>query len=58
VVRAENLGRHYRYIESYAAKAKRAVPQACLEVFSDVEKVLGLILKGRQAEAPAQVATG
>jgi hypothetical protein len=57
-VRAENLGQHYRYIEKYAVKARKAVPQACLEVFSDVEKVLGLILKGEPAALPASVATG
>jgi len=56
--KAENLGQRYRYIEKYAVKARKAVPQACLEVFSDVEKVLGLILKGGQAAAPANVATG
>lgn len=44
--RGENLGQHYRFIEKYAAQARKAVPQACLEVFSKVEKVLGLILKG------------
>lgn len=43
--KVENLGQHYRYIEKYAGKARKAVPQACLEVFSDVEKVLGLILQ-------------
>jgi hypothetical protein len=36
---------------------KKAVPQACLEVFSDVEKVLGLILNEGQAAAPTIVAT-
>jgi antirestriction protein ArdC len=46
--RGENLGHHYQYIEKYAVKARKGVPQACLEVFSDVEKVLGLILKGGQ----------
>jgi hypothetical protein len=56
--RAENLGQHYRYIEKYAVIARKAVPQACLEVFSDVEKVLGLILKGGQAQLPANLPTG
>lgn len=43
--RGENLGQHYRYIEGYAKKAGKSAAQACLEVFSDVDKVLGLILK-------------
>lgn len=46
----ENLGQHYRYIERYAKKAGKTAAQACLEVFSDVDKVLGLILKGGQYE--------
>jgi len=53
--RAENLGQHYRYIEKYAVKARKAVPQACLEVFSDVEKVLGLILAGVSAVSKSTV---
>ena len=42
----DNLGQSYRYIEKYATKANRSAPQACLEVFGDVEKVLNLIMKG------------
>jgi len=53
-----NLGEHYRYIERYAAWDKKNVVHACLQVFSDVEKVLGLILKGGQAELPATTETG
>ncbi|RJR32824.1 MAG: antirestriction protein [Deltaproteobacteria bacterium] len=53
--KGENMGQHYRYIDQYAVKARKGVPQACLEVFSDVEKVLSLILKGGQAEAPANL---
>ena len=56
--RGDNLGQHYRYIEKYAVKVRKAVPQACLEVFSDVEKVLGLILKGGFAELPVTMASG
>jgi hypothetical protein len=55
--RGGNLGQHYRYIERYAGKAGRSAAQACLEVFSEVEKVLGLILKGGSAELPEN-ATG
>lgn len=47
--KADNLGRHYRYIERYAAKAGKGAAQACLEVFSEVEKVLSLILLGGKA---------
>lgn len=38
------LGNNYRYIESYAKKAKLSPLKACLEVMSDVEKVLQKIL--------------
>jgi hypothetical protein len=55
--KGENLGQHYRYIEEYAVKVQKGVPQACLEVFSDVGKVLGLPLKGGQAESPANMVT-
>lgn len=40
-----NEGKHYRYIESYAAKMKRDAYRACMSVLADVEKVLGLILE-------------
>ena len=56
--KGENPGQHYRYIEKYAARAHKGVPQACMEVFSDVEKVVGLILKGGQAESPLTLAIG
>ena len=38
------LGNNYRYIETYAKKAKLSALKACLEVMSDVEMVLNKIL--------------
>lgn len=46
----ENPGQRYRYIERYARSAGRDPIKACLEVFSETEKVLNLIL----AHVPAQ----
>ena len=40
------LGSNYKYIEHYAKKEKLSPVQACLKVIQDVEKVLGLILRG------------
>jgi len=40
-------GHSYRYIEDYAAKAKKDVLTACAEVIADVERVLHLILEAR-----------
>jgi len=40
----ENPAQHYRYIERYARTAGRDPIKACLEVFSETEKVLNLIL--------------
>jgi len=48
--KAENLGQHYRYIERYAQKAGKSAAQGCLEVFSDTEKVLSLILSGGRSD--------
>ena len=42
-----STGNSYRYIESYAKKAKHTVYSACLKVMSETEKVLNLILKGK-----------
>jgi hypothetical protein len=42
----DSLGNSYKYIESYATKAKMAPHSACLKVMSQTEKVLTLILKG------------
>jgi len=56
--KAGNLGQHYRYIEKYAAKARKDVPQACLEVLSNAEKVLSLILKGEEAKSSLTVESG
>jgi hypothetical protein len=41
----ETLGNSYKYIEGYAKKMKLSVHTACLQVLSDTEKVLNLILK-------------
>lgn len=40
----ENPGKHFHYIERYAQKAGKEPIKACLEVFSDTEQVLNLIL--------------
>lgn len=40
----ENPAHHFRYIERYARSAGREPIKACLEVFSETEKVLNLIL--------------
>lgn len=40
------LGNSYRYIESYAQKAKVPAISACLTVMTETEKVIKLILKG------------
>jgi hypothetical protein len=40
----EHLGNSYRYIRHYAAEAKSSPVSACLQVLSQVEEVLNLIL--------------
>lgn len=40
------LGNSYRYIEKYAEKINLSAFTACMKVLSEVERVLGLILKG------------
>ena len=42
-----NLGKNYAYIESYAKQAGKSPIQACLEVMSDTDKVLHLLLKDK-----------
>jgi antirestriction protein ArdC len=46
----ETTGNSYRYIESYAAQAGLSPVAACLEVLSDTEKVLKLILAEDKTE--------
>lgn len=53
------LGNNYRYIETYAKKAKLPPLTACLKVMADVEKVLQKILgidkQGNLIESPGYV---
>lgn len=56
--KAENLGQHYRYIERYAKKAGRSAVQGCLEVSSEVEKVLALILSSGRSFEQQEVVGG
>jgi len=46
----ETTGNSYKYIESYAAQAGLTPVAACLEVLSDTEKVLKLILAEEKEE--------
>ena len=48
------LGNHYRYIKHYAEKENLSPVKACLEVLSDVEKVLDLILAVEEKEIPVK----
>lgn len=41
----DHIGNSFRYIESYAGKAKMSVQSACLKVISTVEKIISLILE-------------
>ena len=43
----DTFGNSYQYIERYAEKAKMSPHSACLKVMSQTEKVLNLILKGK-----------
>ena len=45
-----NLGNSYRYVERYAKEIKLTPHQACIKVLRDVEKVLALVLNGRQED--------
>ena len=53
------LGNNYRYIETYAKKAKLSALKACLEVMNDVErvlqKILGLKIEGDLIGSPGCV---
>ncbi len=49
---SKHLGQSYRYIEDYAQKAKLNAYQGCIKVMSDVEKVLTLILGGKNGIYP------
>jgi hypothetical protein len=44
----DTFGNSYRYIERYAEKAKLTPHSACLKVVSQTEKVLNLILNGKE----------
>ena len=44
----DTFGNSYRYIEKYAEKIKMSSYHACLKVMSETEKVLNLILKGKE----------
>jgi antirestriction protein ArdC len=46
----DTTGNSYRYIESYAAQAGLTPVAACLQVLSDTEKVLKLILQDEKVE--------
>ncbi len=46
----ETTGNSYRYIESYAAQAGLSPVAACLQVLSDTEKVLKMILQENKPE--------
>ncbi len=43
--RTSNLGQNYRYIETYAKEAGLSPVNACLSLISDIEVVLGEIIK-------------
>ena len=43
----DTIGNSFRYIQNYADKMKMSVYSACLKVMSETEKVLNLILKGK-----------
>ena len=45
------LGQSYQYIKRHAGRANLTPVQGCLQVMSDVEDVLNLILQGRTEEA-------
>lgn len=44
----DTFGNSYRYIEKYAEKVKMSPYKACLKLMSETEKVLNLILKGKE----------
>jgi len=48
---SQYLGHSYQYIERYSRQANLTPVQGCLNVMSDVESVLELILKGQTEEA-------
>lgn len=53
---SRSLGNSYRYISDYAKQAGLSPVQGCLQVLSDVEKVLKLILNGDQKnDQPARI---
>ena len=49
----DTLGNTYRYIERYAEKTKLSPHLACLRVMSQTEKVLKLILNGKEVNKEA-----
>ncbi|MDK2957123.1 MAG: hypothetical protein PWQ57_2619 [Desulfovibrionales bacterium] len=49
----ENLGQSWRYIEHYAADAKKEPLTACAEVIADVERVLKMIMAAAHPETAA-----
>jgi antirestriction protein ArdC len=50
-LKQETTGNSYKYIESYAAQAGLSPVMACLQVLSDTEKVLKLILQEDRPES-------
>lgn len=52
----DTTGNSYRYIKQYAEKAKMTPLKACLQVLSDVEKILNLILHGDSSAKSNQAA--
>ena len=48
------LGSHYQYIRHYAKKANHSPVKACLEVMSDVESVLNLILEDEKSRSTSE----
>ena len=49
----DTFGNSYKYIERYAKEAKLAPHSACLKVMTQTEKVLALILKGKDINKEA-----
>ena len=49
-LKRETIGNSYKYIEGYAAQAGLSPVSACLEVLSDTEKVLKMILQENKPE--------
>ena len=51
----DTSGNSYRYIERYAEKAKLSPHSACLKVMSQTEKVINLILNGKEVNKEAVI---